>query len=136
MAKNIRFRGESSEDNKSLNLILPDFVLCLRDFSLKLVIDEKTISANEYLEISLAENKGKAVIFNKPRECIRKYFQNRMCFAFPVPGDGDVIENMETLSFDKLSVKFKDATSLFVSHIYSIPPKDLLASKPVTGPSK
>ncbi|XP_060575169.1 guanylate-binding protein 1-like isoform X2 [Ruditapes philippinarum] len=134
MAKNIRFRGESSEDNKTLNLILPDFVLCLRDFSLKLIIDEKMVSANEYLEFTLAENKSKAANFNKPRECIRKFFQKRMCFAFPVPGDGDVLENLETLGFDDLSAKFRIATTNFVSHIYSIPPKDLLASKPVTGP--
>ncbi|XP_060575226.1 guanylate-binding protein 1-like [Ruditapes philippinarum] len=133
MEKNIRFRGESSEDNKTLNLILPDFVLCLRDFCLKLVKDGKPISANEYLEKSLAENKGKAKNFNKPRECIRKYFQKRMCFAFPVPGDCDVLENLEYLRFDDLSVMFQDVTSQFLSHIYSIPPKQLLTSKPVNG---
>jgi hypothetical protein len=108
----------------------------VRDFSLKLVIDEKTISANEYLEISLAENKSKSANFNKPRECIRNYFQKRICFAFPVPGDGDVLENLETLSFDDLSTKFKDVTSRFLSHINSIPPKTLLTSKPVNGRSK
>ncbi|XP_060575210.1 guanylate-binding protein 1-like [Ruditapes philippinarum] len=133
MEKNIRFRGESSEDNKTLNLILPDFVLCLRDFSLKLVINGKTISANDYLEVCLAENKSKAEYFNKPRECIRKNFQKRMCFAFPVPGDSDVMDNLETLSFDDLSTKFKDVTSRFLSHIYSVPPKKLLTSKPVNG---
>jgi hypothetical protein len=107
----------------------------LRDFSLKLIKDGKKISENDYLEQSLAENKSKAERFNKPRECIRKFFPKRQCFAFPVPGDGDVLENLETLKFSDLSEKFKDVTIKFVSFIYKIPPKELLASKPVNGQS-
>ncbi|XP_060552248.1 guanylate-binding protein 6-like isoform X1 [Ruditapes philippinarum] len=133
MASNIRFRGKSPEDNQLINLILPDFVLCLRDFSLKLIKDGKKITENDYLEQSLAENKGKTDQFNKPRACIRKYFTKRECFAFPVPGDGDVLENLETLSFTQLSKRFKEVTSRFKSYIYKIPPKNLLASKPING---
>ncbi|XP_060566028.1 guanylate-binding protein 1-like isoform X2 [Ruditapes philippinarum] len=133
MASNIRFRGQSSEDNQSINLILPDFVLCLRDFSLKLIKDGKKITENDYLEQSLAEKKSKADQFNKPRACIRKYFSRRQCFAFPVPGDGEVLENLETLSFYQLSTRFKEVTNRFTSYIYKIPPKKLLASKPING---
>ncbi|XP_060606846.1 guanylate-binding protein 1-like [Ruditapes philippinarum] len=133
MASNIRFRGQSSEDNQSINLILPDFVLCLRDFSLKLVKGGKTITENDYLEQSLAENKSKAEKFNEPRACIRKYFTRRECFTFPVPGDGDVLENLETLSIAQLSHRFKEVTTRFTSYIYKIPPKSLLASKPING---
>ncbi|XP_053376380.1 guanylate-binding protein 1-like isoform X2 [Mercenaria mercenaria] len=133
MAKNIRYRGESSEDNKTLNLILPDFVLCVRDFSLKLSKGGKKITEDEYLEQSLAEKKGKEEKFNKPRECIRKYFPQRKCFTLPVPGDGDVLENLETLQFTDLSDKFKEATMRFVSYVYSKQPKELLTSKPVNG---
>jgi hypothetical protein len=136
MAENIRFRGEKSEDNDPLNSVLPDFILCLTDFSLKLVFDGKTISANEYLDKCLAENKSKAANFNQPRKCIRKYFKQRMCFAFPVPGDGDVLENLETLSIAQLSYRFKEVTTRFTSYIYKIPPKNLLASKPINGQSK
>ena len=136
MSKNIRFRGESSEDNQTLNLILPDFVLCLRDFSLKLKKDGRNLTENGYLEESLAENKSRAPVFNKPRECIRKFFPKRECFAFPVPGDGDVLENLENLSFNDLSGNFQEVTTRFVSFIYSKPPKELLASKPVSGQSK
>jgi hypothetical protein len=136
MAKNIRFRGESSEANKALSLILPDFVLCMRDFTLELCIDGKPISTNEYLEECLAARKGRASKFNKQREYIREYFQKRMCFTFPLPGDNSVLRNLEFLRFDDLSCSFKDATSRFVSYIYGIPPKQLLASKPVNGRSK
>ncbi|XP_060551714.1 guanylate-binding protein 1-like [Ruditapes philippinarum] len=133
MAKSIKFRGKASEDNQWIGQILPDFVLCLRDFSLKLISAGKKISENEYLEQSLADNECQAEEFNKPRECIRKYFRKRECFAFPVPGDGDVLENLETLRLSDLSTRFKEATARFVSYIYSLPPKELLVSTPVKG---
>jgi hypothetical protein len=136
MARNIRFRGQSPEDNQSINLILPDFVLCLRDFSLNPIKDGKKITENEYLEQSLAEKISKAEQFNRPRACIRKYFVRRKCFAFPVPGDGDDLENLETLNFTQLSTRFKEVTTRFISYIYTIPPKVLLASKPMNGHSK
>jgi hypothetical protein len=101
-----------------------------------LIIGGKKITENEYLEQSLADNKNQAEQFNKPRECIRKYFRKRECFAFPVPGDGDVLENLETLRLSDLSTRFKEATARFVSYIYSLPPKELLVSKPVKGQSK
>ncbi|XP_060605755.1 guanylate-binding protein 1-like [Ruditapes philippinarum] len=133
MASNIRFRGQSSEDNQSISLILPDFVLCLRDFCLKLIKDGKKITENDYLEQTLAENKNKAEQFNKPRECIRNNFTRRECFAFPFPCNIDDLENLETLSFTDLSAKFQDVTTRFTSYIYTIPPKELLASKPLNG---
>lgn len=134
MSKFIHFRG--SQENECLNLVLPDLVLCLRDFSLKLVKDGRTITEDEYLEECLEVEKGRDDRFNKPRECIRKYFPVRKCLTFPVPGDGDVIENLETLPFGALSKKFKEAICHFDSYISNLTPKGLLASKPITGQSK
>ncbi|XP_060587123.1 guanylate-binding protein 1-like [Ruditapes philippinarum] len=133
IAKNIKYKGKSSEDNQELNLIMPDFVLCLRDFRLKLIKNGKMISENEYLEQSLSDKSGKSEKYNKPREVIKKYFQNRRCFAFPVPGGEDVMENLERLRLCELSPKFKEVTTRFVSYIYSIQPKKLLTSKPING---
>ncbi|XP_060552254.1 guanylate-binding protein 6-like [Ruditapes philippinarum] len=133
MASNIRFRGLSSKDNQSINLILPDFVLCLRDFTLKLMKDGKKISENEYLEQSLAEDENKTEQFNKPRACIRNNFPRRECFAFPFPCNIDDLEKLETLSLNDLSARFQEVTTRFTSYIYTIPPKELLGSKPLNG---
>ena len=119
MAKTIRYRGKASEDNQMLKLILPHFVLCLRDFGLKMQKNGKDLSENEYLEDCLAENNSRTEDFNKPREYIRTYFPKRECFAFPVPGDGNVIENLENIEFTDLSEKFKGTASRFVSYIHS-----------------
>jgi hypothetical protein len=136
MAENIKYRGNVSKDSKEINKILPDFVLCLRDFSLKLVKDGKKITEKEYLEECIADNESQTEELNQPRACIRKYFQERTCFAFPVPGDGDVLANLDTIRFSDLSARFKETTKRFVSYIYRLPPKELVVSTPVKGQSK
>lgn len=133
IAKNIRFKGGSSTYNDNINLVLPDFVLCVRDFSLKLSKGGKEMSEDEYLEHGLAKQEDRDETFNKPRECIRKFFKVRRCFTFPVPGDADVLENLGKLPLKNLSSKFRKATKRFVCHIYSLQPKDILASKPING---
>ncbi|XP_052760423.1 guanylate-binding protein 1-like [Mya arenaria] len=135
MSKNIRFGRRCDEDNLLLQSVLPGFVLALRDFSLRLIKDDRQITSDEYLEESLANRTTKGVSFNKPRECIRKFFpqDKRRCFAFPAPGDIDVLENLENLTFQDLTKRFQTVTTMFVSYIYSQGPKQLQVSKPVNG---
>ncbi|WAR13702.1 GBP2-like protein [Mya arenaria] len=135
MSKSIRFSGRCDEDNLLLQSVLPGFVLALRDFSLKLFKDGRQITPDEYLEESLESKTGKDGSFNKPRECIRKFFprDKRRCFAFPVPGDIDVLENIEGLSLHNLSPRFQIVVREFVSYIYDQSPKQLQVSKPVNG---
>ncbi|XP_052760030.1 guanylate-binding protein 6-like [Mya arenaria] len=135
MSKNIKFGGRCDESNRLLQSVLPGFVLTLRDFPLRLVKEVTKLTEDEYLEKCLEDRIGRGVYFNKPRESIRKLFPNfkRKCFAFPVPGDGDVLEKLDSLTFDELSPKFKNVAELFVSHIYSQGPKQLQISKPVNG---
>ncbi|WAR13704.1 GBP1-like protein [Mya arenaria] len=115
--------------------VLPGFVLALRDFSLKLVKDGSQITPDAYLVESLESKTGKDVFFNKPRECIRKFFpqDKRRCFAFPAPGDIDIVENLERLTLQDLSKRFQKITGEFVSYIYCQKPKQLQVSKPVNG---
>ncbi|XP_052760029.1 guanylate-binding protein 5-like [Mya arenaria] len=135
MSKNIRFGGRCDESNRLLQSVLPGFVLTLRDFSLRLVKEGTKLTEDEYLEKCLEDRIGRGVYFNKPRESIRKFFPvfKRRCFAFPVPGDGDVMDKLDSLTFDELSPKFKNVAELFVSYIYSQKPKQLQISKPVNG---
>ncbi|XP_052760692.1 guanylate-binding protein 1-like isoform X1 [Mya arenaria] len=136
MSKNIKFGGRCDEENLLLQSVLPGFVLALRDFSLKLMKDGRKITPDEYFEESLESKTDKSVSFNKPRECIRKFFQQdkRRCFAFPPPGDIDILENLECLTFEDLSKRFQTVAAMIVSYIYSQKPKQLQVSKPVNGP--
>ncbi|WAR30345.1 GBP6-like protein, partial [Mya arenaria] len=135
IAKNIRFGGRCDENNSMLQCILPGFVLVLRDFSLKMIIGNKKITTDEYLETSLENEEELGPDFNKPREAIKKFFPSdkRKCFALPVPGDGDILENLEQLTFKDLSKRFQDEISKFLEFMFNVEPKQLVVSKPVTG---
>ncbi|XP_052819758.1 guanylate-binding protein 1-like [Mya arenaria] len=136
VSRNIKFGGRCGEGNSLLQCVLPGFVLALRDFSLRLIKGGRQITSDEYLEEYLESNTRKDVSFNKPRECIRKFFpqDKRRCFAFPTPGDSETLEKLESLTFEELSPRFKTVTTLFVSYIYSQEPKQLQVSKPINGP--
>ncbi|WAR13730.1 GBP2-like protein [Mya arenaria] len=135
MGKNIRYGGKCNEDNNLLHCVLPGFVLALRDFTLKMIIDGRKVTPDEYLDVSLQNKTRKDGSFNKPLECIRKFFpqDKRRCFAFPVPGDGDTLESIDSLKLHDLSKTFQGVAAKFVSYIFSQEPKQLQVSKPVNG---
>ncbi|WAR13930.1 GBP2-like protein, partial [Mya arenaria] len=116
-----------------LQCVLPGFVLALRDFDVKLIKNGRKITEDEYLEQGLESRTGKGASFNKLRESIRKFFPKgrRRCFAFPRPGD--VLENIESLTFHDLSPNFQKVTTKLLSYIYCQEPKQLEVSKPVNG---
>ncbi|XP_053386759.1 guanylate-binding protein 1-like isoform X2 [Mercenaria mercenaria] len=139
MSKNISFKSRSKldqRDGEELALILPTFVLCLRDFTLLLEKDGVQISADQYLEQCLEEKPGKASTedkYNRPRECIRKYFPRRKCFTFDRPGSRDVIQRLDKTSVKELSKSFLEESELFVQYVYECKGKALLTSKTVNG---
>ncbi|XP_045193052.2 guanylate-binding protein 1-like [Mercenaria mercenaria] len=137
MSKNIRFsNAKDGINDEELGLILPKFVLCLRDFNLVLVKDGKTITSDEYLENSLqlkCGNDSFIMKYNRPRECIRKYFRTRKCFVFDRPGDRNTMQNLESVPFEKLSGSFIEETELFLKYMYTCDPKVLISSKAVNG---
>ncbi|XP_053391322.1 guanylate-binding protein 1-like [Mercenaria mercenaria] len=139
MSKNINFKSRSEMDQYSgdkLALILPTFVLCVRDFSLALVKDGVKISADQYLEDCLDLKPGKdndAEKYNRPRKCIRKYFPTRRCFTFDRPGDREIMQKLETVHVKDLSKSFVEDTECFIHFVYGCKGKVLLSSKPVRG---
>ncbi|XP_053385528.1 guanylate-binding protein 1-like [Mercenaria mercenaria] len=139
MSKNIHFDRRSGMDNydgEKLALILPTFVLCLRDFSLLLEKDGIEITADQYLEDCLAKQLGtdcNKETYNRPRECIKKYFPTRKCFTFDTPGNRDVILRLDKARPKELSKAFEDESKKFVQFVYQCKGKALLTSKTVTG---
>ncbi|XP_053401589.1 guanylate-binding protein 1-like isoform X1 [Mercenaria mercenaria] len=137
MSKNIRFsNAKDGINDEELGLILPTFVLCLRDFSLVLEKDGLEITPDEYLEDSLQLKCGNDISvmkYNRPRECIRKYFPKRKCFVFDRPGDRKTMQKLESVPFEKLSESFIEETELFLEYMYTCGPKVLISSKAVNG---
>ncbi|XP_052771549.1 guanylate-binding protein 3-like isoform X2 [Mya arenaria] len=133
IANNIQFKGRKQADNCGLKLILPTFILVLRDFALKIVIKGRKLSQDEYLEDCLKSDSTRDDEFNEPREAIRTYFPQRKCFTLPAPGDSEVVENLEMLEFGDLCKAFQTRTAEFVSFVYSEDHKKLGFGKPVNG---
>lgn len=137
MSKNIRFRNRTeSVDDEQLGMILPTFVLCLRDFSLELEKDGNKITPDVYLEDCLKLKQGNdstTIKYNRPRECIRKYFCKRKCFVFDRPGGRKVLQQLECIPLEDLSDEFIEETNLFLDYMYACESKVLLNSKPVNG---
>ncbi|XP_045193049.2 guanylate-binding protein 1-like isoform X2 [Mercenaria mercenaria] len=138
ISKNIRFSNAKDGDvgDEELGLILPTFVLCLRDFTLVLEIDGMEITVDEYLEDCLklkSGNDSSVTKYNMPRECIRKYFPRRKCFVFDRPGDRKTMKSLESVPLEKLAESFVEDTKLFLEYIYTCSPKVLISSKEVNG---
>ncbi|XP_052035031.1 guanylate-binding protein 1-like isoform X9 [Apodemus sylvaticus] len=115
---------DQSDVDDSGNFVgfFPNFVWTLRDFSLDLEEDGKSITPDEYLESSLALKKGtdeNTKRFNEPRLCIRKFFPKRKCFIFDRPADRKQLRELEFMREEELNKEFAEEFEKFSSYIYS-----------------
>ncbi|KAM4873416.1 guanylate-binding protein 1-like isoform 2-T2 [Thomomys bottae] len=139
-----RIRAKSSpeqnevEDSADFVSFFPDFVWTLRDFSLDLDIDGKSVSADEYLANSLKLVPGtshKEKNFNLPRICIRKFFPKKKCFVFDRPAHRKKLGQLETLHDDELDSEFVKQVAEFCSYIFnSSKTKTISGGIKVNGP--
>ncbi|XP_036613718.1 guanylate-binding protein 4-like [Trichosurus vulpecula] len=126
------------EDSAEFVGFFPDFVWTVRDFTLELKVDGRTITADDYLENALKLSKGnhpKVEIVNLPRECIRKFFPKRKCFTFDRPtNDKSLLAHLEDVQESQLEPAFKDQADNFCSYIFSTAkPKTLSGGIVVNG---
>ncbi|CAO2600274.1 Guanylate-binding protein 1 [Lemmus lemmus] len=115
---------EQSDIDDSANFVsfFPNFVWTLRDFSLELECNGKSITPDEYLENSLTLRKGtdkKTKRYNEPRLCIRKFFSKRKCFVFDRPAQTKHLSKLETLPEEELNADFVEQVENFTSYIFS-----------------
>ncbi|XP_060560060.1 guanylate-binding protein 2-like [Ruditapes philippinarum] len=136
MSENLRISVTDKTDD-NFDLLMPDFVLCIRDFTLDLVIDGKECNEDEYIEHCLKEKRtetGKLdQAYNRPRQCIKKYFTNRKAFTFDIPAQRQTMKNLALAKEEALSSDFVCETKKFTEYIYKRPVKMLQNRKPVSG---
>uniref|UniRef100_A0A8C2DUK2 Guanylate-binding protein 1-like n=1 Tax=Cyprinus carpio TaxID=7962 RepID=A0A8C2DUK2_CYPCA len=112
---------EEEEDCKFVQFF-PSFTWVVRDFTLELEIDGKSVTEDEYLEFALQLKKGvgkKASDYNLPRQCIRNYFPSpRKCFVFPSPASPQNMTRLESLHERDLVPDFLQVTGHFCDHIF------------------
>ncbi|KFW67441.1 Interferon-induced guanylate-binding protein 1, partial [Pygoscelis adeliae] len=125
------------EDSEKFVLFFPTFIWAVRDFTLRLEVDEKEISEDEYLENALKLKAGSSPEtqrYNHPRECIRQYFPDRKCFVFDPPASRKDLAHLEELQNSKINPEFQQQVEKFCSHVWEkSPPKTIPGGHIITG---
>ncbi|XP_062312414.1 guanylate-binding protein 1-like isoform X1 [Osmerus eperlanus] len=101
----------------------PNFVWAVRDFTLQLRIDNRDVTADQYLEHSLELKKGtdrRVMNFNLPRACIRNYFPTRKCFVFQTPASPENMVRLESMDERELCQGFRETTDTFCNYIFQM----------------
>jgi hypothetical protein len=110
----------NSEEEVTFAQHFPHFVWAIRDHHLKLELEGKPVTPNEYLEHCLKGNKKgygpKVQSYNALRDALRNYFPNRDCFVFPPPTmDMEKMNHLDELEDCELAPEFQKAADNFVT---------------------
>ncbi|KAM3924036.1 uncharacterized protein RB166_012923 [Leptodactylus fuscus] len=109
------------DDSSEFKRFFPSFVWCVRDFNLKLQLDGKEITEDEYLKNALKLKPGTSrtiANYNLPRECIRNYFNSHKCFVFERPASTNDLQNLDNVEESQLDPRFIEQTKKFCKYIY------------------
>jgi len=133
----------SAKSNTAMSSFMPNFIWCLRDFSLKLE-DENGVPMTEaqYLENSLnftssksaGKDDKKSSEKNAIRECIKTFFPRRDCACLVRPtNEESELQNSDAISENKLRPQFLKQMSALTEKILSgVQPKRIM-NQSVTG---
>ncbi|XP_075462608.1 guanylate-binding protein 1-like isoform X2 [Ascaphus truei] len=128
---------EDEDETAEFKRIFPSFIWCVRDFSLELELDGKTITEDEYLQNAMKLKKGigkKVQDYNLPRECLLHFFHSHKCFVFEMPASKTALQRLDQLQESELEPAFVSQAEEFCSYVYqSSKPKTLPGGHTVTG---
>ncbi|XP_028819789.1 guanylate-binding protein 1-like [Denticeps clupeoides] len=139
LTEHIKVKSGSSDTDESIEFmkVFPSFVWTVRDFTLELLLDGKSITADEYLENALKLKTGtspKTDKYNMPRLCIRNFFSPRKCFTLERPASVEKMQRMEKLQDADLDHMFVKQADEFCDYIFNnSKPKTITGGLGVTG---
>ncbi|XP_051050513.1 guanylate-binding protein 1-like isoform X2 [Phodopus roborovskii] len=114
-------QGDDMEDSFEFVSFFPDFVWSLRDMTLKMEVDGRCVTADEYLENSLKLKEGtckEVEKYNLPRLCIRKFFPKKKCYIFYPPTEWKKLSQLETLQENEIDSDFLQQVAEFCLYIF------------------
>ncbi|XP_030641297.1 guanylate-binding protein 1-like [Chanos chanos] len=116
--------GLRDDDDQSTEFMsfFPSFVWAVRDFTLKLELEGRPITADQYLENALKLKPGSSIKsekYNLPRRCLREFFSPRKCFVFERPASKEKMSKMEQLTDVDLESSFLKEVEEFCSYIFT-----------------
>ncbi|XP_032832113.1 guanylate-binding protein 2-like [Petromyzon marinus] len=108
-------------DAADCRAFFPSFVVCVRDFMLRLELDGRRCSSDDYLEHCLRRKSGglskECREQNAQREMLRSIFQERKCFVFPLPTDPERMDSLDRMEPHDLKPGFRESMELFYEHV-------------------
>ncbi|XP_032814274.1 guanylate-binding protein 2-like isoform X1 [Petromyzon marinus] len=140
MTEHVRTKIHQREDEvgQDFKRYFPSFVVCVRDFTLKLEIEGKACDADQYLEHCLGiRKKGMTAncrSFNEQRELLSSFFKKRKCFVFPMPTHPEDLHKLETISEQQLNPEFLQTAEDFTTHILQTAHIKHVDNAVLTGP--
>jgi len=136
LTNHISMKAQGEETGDDFAKFFPMLIWAVRDHHLELTVDEKEITANEYLEkcLSLKRGRGKDVTdYNALRETIRAFFKTRNCFLFPLPTPMDNLKNLDKLQMNELDPNFVKVGNEFTEFILNAGLCKMMNGKEITG---
>jgi hypothetical protein len=128
----------STKSNTAMSSFMPNFIWCLRDFSLKLEFENgQAMTEAQYLENSLnfipsqktdGKHDKKSSDKNAIRECIKTFFPRRDCACLVRPtNEESELQNIDSISENKLRPQFLKQMSALTEKILSgVQPKRIM----------
>ncbi|XP_072889736.1 guanylate-binding protein 7-like [Hemitrygon akajei] len=139
LSKRIQMKSQPNAcDRWDFVRFFPEFVWLIRDFTLKLKIDRKDVTPNEYLEHRLKLKDGEISEqdkkYNELRRCIRDHFPSRCCFAFPIPTYRKKLKQLQELEDKDLNEEFFAERQNLINYIHTHKKvKSVVGGQLVTG---
>ena len=136
-----RVAGNTHKGGNSSFSSYPYFIWVIRDHHLKLEIDGRPVTAEEYLEECLkpkAKNvhSDATIKYNGLRAALQAFFPDRTCIAFPPPSkDPEEWNILDKLREDQLSPKFRLSGNMFIDFIQKNAEPKKIHGKALSGRS-
>jgi len=119
--------SDAKSERKEFARHFPHFIWAVRDHHLKLNLNGKEVTANDYLEDCLQPiispsdgHQSDNEKYNKLREAIREFFPLRECITFPPPvKDFEKMDHLENVNDNELYPPFKKAADDFFEFVFA-----------------
>ncbi|XP_043940423.1 guanylate-binding protein 1-like [Protopterus annectens] len=118
-----KVHSDPDEAGEDFSEFFPHLVVCVRDFSLRLEVNGKPLTADEFLEHCLTKRKpGKSREsreYNGLRENLESFFKKRKCFVLSPPELGDKTQELDQLADDELNEKFVEQLKALRDYVFT-----------------
>lgn len=120
MSKVLVSKSKTEGDDENFHKFFPELIYVVRDWSLELEADGRSITADQYFENALHVEEGadQTSQRSKVRRCIKKYFQRRKCFTLDIPvASKKVLSKMDSIPDDQLNPDFIETMNDLCNYI-------------------